>query len=94
MLCPYPLYLAASRGAGIVIGTGIGGLLAQPALMYPTIFSPTGVFAKYVFCAQKNFVPSQSVANSYYDRKVEELPTNCQFDVLCLDIHTNDYEQI
>lgn len=33
---------------GFVLGTGIGGLLAQPALHYPGVFSLTGVFARFV----------------------------------------------
>ncbi|CAM9674846.1 unnamed protein product, partial [Ectocarpus sp. 6 AP-2014] len=38
-----------TRAISMVIGTGIGGLLAQPALHYPTFFSPTGLFAMYPF---------------------------------------------
>lgn len=30
----------------LVMGTGIGGLLAAPALHYPTVFSPTGLFGR------------------------------------------------
>ncbi|CAN0007258.1 unnamed protein product [Ectocarpus fasciculatus] len=42
-------YIAGSKGVGLVMGTAIGGLLAQPALTYPTVFSATGVFARYPF---------------------------------------------
>ncbi|CAM9510449.1 unnamed protein product, partial [Pylaiella littoralis] len=42
-------YVLGSKGAGLVIGTAIGGLLALPALNYPTVFSSTGVFAEYPF---------------------------------------------
>ncbi|CAB1097632.1 unnamed protein product [Ectocarpus sp. CCAP 1310/34] len=38
-----------SGAISMVIGTGIGGLLVQPALHYPTLFSPTGLFARYPF---------------------------------------------
>lgn len=30
-----------------MIGTGIGGLLAQPAVNYPNVFSSSGFLAKY-----------------------------------------------
>lgn len=35
---------AGCRSVSIVFGTGIGGLLAQPALNYPSLFDVTGVF--------------------------------------------------
>lgn len=31
-----------------VIGPAIGGLLVQPAVLYPSTFSSTGLFARYV----------------------------------------------
>lgn len=34
---------------GMVAGTGIGGLLAQPALHYPDVFSPQGLFGRCGF---------------------------------------------
>lgn len=37
---------AGSKGVGLVMGTAIGGLLAQPASTYPGAFSATGVFAR------------------------------------------------
>ncbi|CAN0329264.1 unnamed protein product, partial [Pylaiella littoralis] len=37
-------YVSGARATGIVAGTGIGGLLAQPALHYPGVFSPAGLF--------------------------------------------------
>ncbi|CAM9676943.1 unnamed protein product [Ectocarpus sp. 6 AP-2014] len=42
-------YIAGSKGVGLVMGTAIGGLLAQPASTYPAVFSATGVFARYPF---------------------------------------------
>eukprot|EP00752_Nemacystus_decipiens_P005351 g4852.t1 len=41
--------LPGSRAVGSIIGPIIGGLLAQPAVMYPSIFSSTGFFARYPF---------------------------------------------
>ena len=31
---------------GLIVGTGIGGLLATPAINFPGVFSPTGLFAR------------------------------------------------
>lgn len=39
---------AGSRGIGLVVGTAIGGLLAQPAINFPNIVSSTGLFGRYV----------------------------------------------
>ncbi|CAN0284569.1 unnamed protein product, partial [Laminaria digitata] len=33
----------------LVIGTGVGGFLAQPAVNYPNLFSDTGLFGRYPF---------------------------------------------
>lgn len=41
------LCLAGSRAIGSIIGPVIGGLLAQPAVIYPSKFSSTGLFARY-----------------------------------------------
>ena len=35
-----------ARAMGLVLGTGIGGLLATPAVNFPGVFSPTGLFAR------------------------------------------------
>eukprot|EP00904_Undaria_pinnatifida_P010340 jgi/Undpi1/6436/HiC_scaffold_20.g08917.m1 len=43
----------SSRGAAVVTGTAIGGLLAQPTLAYPRFFSATGLFATYPFLLPK-----------------------------------------
>lgn len=45
---------AGCRSVSIVFGTGIGGLLAQPALNYPSLFDVTGVFGMWV-CAWHSF---------------------------------------
>ena len=47
---PVPLFasvvLCTGGGAiSLVFGTGVGGLLAQPAVNLPTLFSGTGIFA-------------------------------------------------
>ncbi|CAM9212872.1 unnamed protein product [Ectocarpus sp. 12 AP-2014] len=42
-------YIAGSKGVGLVMGTAVGGLLAQPASTYPAVFSASGVFARYPF---------------------------------------------
>ncbi|CAM9485595.1 unnamed protein product, partial [Laminaria digitata] len=42
-------YLSSGKAVSIVLGTGIGGLLAQPVLNYPNIFSGAGVLGKYPF---------------------------------------------
>lgn len=35
-----------ARSTALVLGTGIGGLLASPAVHYPNVFSSTGLFAR------------------------------------------------
>ena len=40
--------LPGTRAVGTIIGPAIGGLLVQPAVLYPSTFSPTGVFGRYV----------------------------------------------
>eukprot|EP00904_Undaria_pinnatifida_P010345 jgi/Undpi1/6440/HiC_scaffold_20.g08921.m1 len=42
-------FLPGSRAIGTIIGPVMGGLLAQPAVLYPSTFSSTGVFARYPF---------------------------------------------
>ncbi|CAN0354461.1 unnamed protein product [Ascophyllum nodosum] len=41
------VYMGGARAMGLVLGTGIGGLLATPAVNFPGVFSPTGLFARY-----------------------------------------------
>ena len=41
-----PTFVAGCKGASLVIGTGIGGLLAQPAVNYPSTFSEEGLFGR------------------------------------------------
>ncbi|CAM9138178.1 unnamed protein product, partial [Hapterophycus canaliculatus] len=48
-------YVSATRAISLVLGTGVGGLLAQPALHYPGVFSPSGVFGRFPFLLP-NFV--------------------------------------
>ncbi|CAM9177422.1 unnamed protein product [Scytosiphon promiscuus] len=48
-------YISATRAISLVIGTGIGGLLAQPALHYPSVFSASGIFGRLPFLLP-NFV--------------------------------------
>ncbi|CAN0494585.1 unnamed protein product, partial [Scytosiphon promiscuus] len=38
--------LNSCRAFSMVLGTGIGGVLAQPAIHHPEIFSPTGLFGR------------------------------------------------
>lgn len=33
----------------MIVGTGVGGLLAQPAVHHPSLFSATGLFGRLVF---------------------------------------------
>ncbi|CAN0329539.1 unnamed protein product [Pylaiella littoralis] len=42
-------YLNGSKSFSYVLGAGIGGLLAQPALHYPGTFSATGLFGRYPY---------------------------------------------
>jgi len=35
-----------ARAMGLIVGTGIGGLLVAPAINYPDVFSPIGLFAR------------------------------------------------
>ncbi|CAM9856631.1 unnamed protein product, partial [Ectocarpus sp. 12 AP-2014] len=42
-------YLNSCRAISMVVGTGVGGLLAQPAVHYPSLFSATGLFGRYPF---------------------------------------------
>eukprot|EP00903_Cladosiphon_okamuranus_P022385 g20588.t2 len=42
-------YLASCKATSMVFGTGIGGLLAQPTVHFPGIFSTTGVFARFPY---------------------------------------------
>eukprot|EP00752_Nemacystus_decipiens_P004106 g3756.t1 len=42
-------YLTSIKAISMVIGTGVGGLLAQPALHFPGVFPTTGLFGRYPF---------------------------------------------
>ncbi|CAM9674916.1 unnamed protein product [Ectocarpus sp. 6 AP-2014] len=42
-------YTSAATAISLIFGTGIGGLLAQPALHYPGFFSATGLFGRFPF---------------------------------------------
>eukprot|EP00904_Undaria_pinnatifida_P002325 jgi/Undpi1/12093/HiC_scaffold_4.g01791.m1 len=42
-------YFGGGKAVSLVVGTGIGGLLAQPAINYPELFSATSVFGKFPF---------------------------------------------
>ncbi|CAM9142011.1 unnamed protein product [Ectocarpus fasciculatus] len=42
-------YIDGMKAVGIVFGSAIGGLLAQPADHYPSLFSATGVFGRFPF---------------------------------------------
>ncbi|CAM9645936.1 unnamed protein product [Ectocarpus fasciculatus] len=42
-------YTNAATSISLIFGTGIGGLLAQPALHYPGVFSATGLFGRFPF---------------------------------------------
>lgn len=47
--CFCPMFfppVSGSRAVSIVIGSAIGGLLVQPVMHYPNLFSSTGVFGK------------------------------------------------
>ncbi|CAM9145508.1 unnamed protein product, partial [Hapterophycus canaliculatus] len=41
--------LNSCRAFSMVLGTGVGGLLAQPAVHHPNVFSPTGLFGRYPY---------------------------------------------
>ncbi|CAM9276164.1 unnamed protein product [Ascophyllum nodosum] len=42
-------YFGGATGLGIALGSLIGGLMSQPADHYPSVFSPTGVFARFPY---------------------------------------------
>eukprot|EP00752_Nemacystus_decipiens_P007148 g6401.t1 len=42
-------YIDGSRALSIVVGSAVGGLLVQPVVHYPSLFSVAGVFGKYPF---------------------------------------------
>ncbi|CAM9990827.1 unnamed protein product, partial [Ectocarpus fasciculatus] len=42
-------YLNSCRAISIVFGTGVGGILAQPAVHYPSVFAATGLFGRYPY---------------------------------------------
>ncbi|CAM9609748.1 unnamed protein product, partial [Laminaria digitata] len=42
-------YFSGCQAFSLVFGTAVGGLLAQPAVNYPRVFSDTGVFGTYPF---------------------------------------------
>lgn len=37
---------SGGKGVSLVVGTGIGGLLAEPSVSYPSLFSDSGVFGR------------------------------------------------
>jgi hypothetical protein len=41
--------LGSSWGVAIIIGPAFGGLLSQPAVKYPAVFSETGLFGSYPY---------------------------------------------
>eukprot|EP00903_Cladosiphon_okamuranus_P010938 g10330.t1 len=43
------VFLPGSRAIGSIIGPVVGGLLAQPAVIHPSTYSSTGLFARYPF---------------------------------------------
>ncbi|CAN0447881.1 unnamed protein product, partial [Ascophyllum nodosum] len=43
------VYIGGAKAMGLLVGSGLGGLLATPAINYPGLFSPTGLFARYPF---------------------------------------------
>ncbi|CAB1106620.1 unnamed protein product [Ectocarpus sp. CCAP 1310/34] len=45
-------YTSGATAISLIFGTGIGGLLAQPALHYPEYFSATGLFGRWARCFQ------------------------------------------
>lgn len=51
---PAMLFILNNLGCGsigLVIGPGLGGLLAKPAIHYPTMFSASGLFGRQVTCS-------------------------------------------
>eukprot|EP00752_Nemacystus_decipiens_P005837 g5273.t1 len=42
-------YLSSCKSIGMIVGTGVGGLLSQPAVHYPGSFSATGLFGRFPF---------------------------------------------
>ena len=41
--------LGSSWGFAVIVGPAVGGLLSQPALKYPAVFSATGLFGVYPY---------------------------------------------
>ncbi|CAM9287714.1 unnamed protein product [Ectocarpus sp. 8 AP-2014] len=42
-------YVLGCASIGLVIGPGLGGLLAEPATHYPTVFSESGLFGRFPY---------------------------------------------
>ncbi|CBN75080.1 conserved unknown protein [Ectocarpus siliculosus] len=42
-------YVLGCASIGLVIGPGLGGLLAEPATHYPTVFSQSGLFGRFPY---------------------------------------------
>jgi len=42
-------YINGVWGLGMIIGPAIGGLFARPAIQYPSIFSPTGIWGRFPY---------------------------------------------
>lgn len=38
---------AAAWSLALVVGPGVGGILAEPAIHYPSTFSESGIFGRY-----------------------------------------------
>ncbi|XP_031268426.1 probable peptide/nitrate transporter At3g43790 isoform X2 [Pistacia vera] len=41
--------VSTSRGIGLIIGPAIGGFLAQPAQLYPSVFSESSIFGRFPY---------------------------------------------
>ncbi|XP_044483326.1 probable peptide/nitrate transporter At3g43790 isoform X2 [Mangifera indica] len=41
--------VSTSRGIGLILGPAIGGFLAQPAKLYPSVFSEDSIFGRYPY---------------------------------------------
>lgn len=64
---------AGCRAISMVVGTGVGGLLAQPAVHYPSLFSATGLFGRLVFFIGKTpraLVPSVGIFCRFFGQSL------------------------
>ncbi|CAN0421305.1 unnamed protein product, partial [Ascophyllum nodosum] len=39
----------AAWSLGLVVGPGLGGILAEPAIHFPSVFSESGIFGRFPF---------------------------------------------